>query len=198
MKIFDRAREIILHSRQTWQIISEEKSSIKDLFINYAAPLAVIPAVSALIGMTLVGMRMPAGNLARAPFIEALLGAAIGFVIQLVAVFVGAWAVKMLAPFFGSKPDLTAAVKLIVYSMTPVWLVGIFQLVPGLGILSLLGLYGVYLLILGLGPVMGTPSNKIVWYAISIFLLAIIINFILSIIVVGLVYGPMYMRMLAI
>ncbi len=162
------------------------------------APLALIPTVSSLIGMTLIGMRMPGGNVIRVPFAEALLGGAMGYVLNLAGVFVGAWIVKLLAPAFNSKTDLNSAIKLVVYSLTPVWLAGIFSLVPGLGILSLLGLYGIYLLALGLPVVLETPSDKVVLYTISIVVAGLVVSFILSSILVGLFYGPMFMHTIAI
>lgn len=197
MKILERARDIILNPRVTWQVLREEAVELKQLFVNYAAPLALIPAVCGLIGMTVIGIRMPAGTMVRAPFVGALLGSVVGYILHLAGVFIGGWVVKTLAPFFSSKPDLTSATKVVVYSMTPVWLAGIFSLIPGLGILSLLGLYGIYLLVLGLPVVMETPSGKVAWYTISILAAGLVISFILSGIMVGTIYGPMYMRMMA-
>ena len=53
-----------------------------------------------------------------------------------------AWfdAVDALAPSFRSERNLPAALKLAVYSFTPVWLAGIFILIPGLRFLTSLGL----------------------------------------------------------
>ncbi len=198
MKILQRARDIILNPRVTWQVIKDETADIKQLIINYAAPLALIPAICSLIGMTMVGLRLPDGNVVRAPFAGVLLAGAVGYVLNLAGVFIGAWVVKLLAPVFKSKSDLPAALQVVVYSMTPVWLVGIFSILPGLGILSILGLYGIYLLALGLPVVLGTPSDKVVWYTIAIILAAIVISFVLSVVVVGAFYGPMYMRMMAV
>lgn len=198
MKILIRARDIIINPRLTWQIIKDEVTDIKQLFIDYAAPLALIPAVCGLIGMTLIGIRMPAGNVVRAPFMEALIGGIVGYALHLAGVLVGAWAVKLLAPVFGSKPDLPSAVKVVVYSMTPVWLVGIFSLIPGLGILGILGLYGIYLLALGLPVVLETPSHKVIWYTLAILAIGLVISVILSVVVVGMFYGPMFMRMMSV
>lgn len=197
MNILERARDIILNPRVTWQVIKGEAVDLKQLFVNYAAPLALIPAVCGLIGMTVIGIRVPAGTVVRAPFMGALLGGLTGYILHLAGVWVGGWLVKTLAPYFSSKPDFNSAMKVVVYSMTPVWLAGIFSLIPGLGILSLLGLYGIYLLVLGLPVVMETPSEKVVWYTISILAVGLVISLILSGIIVGTIYGPMYMRMMA-
>jgi hypothetical protein len=198
MEILKRAREVIMNPKGTWLAIKSENIEIKELFINYAGPLALIPAIAGFIGMTLIGMRIPSGEVLRAPFIESLAGGVIGYVLQLAGVLAGAWVVKYLAPSFNSKADLTLAAKLVVYSMTPVWLLGILQIIPGLGILSILGLYAIYLLAVGLPALIDTPQDKVVWFTTAIIIASIVISFILSIIVVGAIYGPMYMRMMAV
>lgn len=194
MKIFERARAIVLKPKAAWPLIRDEAVDIKQLFINYAAPLALIPAVSSFIGLTIIGFRVPAGYMYRLPLLEALVGTVLGYVLNLAGVYVGGWVVKLLASFFNSKDDLNAAMKIVVYSLTPVWLVGIFSLVPGLGVLSILGLYGIYLLALGLPVVMGTPSNKVILYTISIIVVGFVISFVFSLVLAMLYYGPVFMR----
>ena len=198
MKIVERIKEIILKPKKEWQVIKAEPSDIKALYLNYAAPLALIPAVCSLIGMTIIGIRMPAGEVMRSPFLPTIIGAVIGYGLSLLGLIIGAWIVKLLAPTFNSKAGLADAFKVVVYSMTPVWLVGVFSLIPGLGILGILGLYAIYLLALGFSAVLNTPENKVVWFTISIILVSMVVNFILSAIVFGALYGPMYMQMMAV
>ncbi len=199
MTILERARDIIINPRVTWQIIKDESIDIKQLFINYAAPLALIQSIGSLIGLTIIGIRLPGGEeIVRAPFAEALLGGVAGYFLHLGLLFIAAWIIKLLAGTFGSKADLPLSVKVVVYSMTPVWLAGIFSVIPGLGILSVLGLYGIYLLFLGLPALLETPSNKVAWYAISILVAGFAVSFILSLFVFGIFYGPMFMRMMAV
>lgn len=197
MTIFERVREVILNPRVAWQIVKEEKIEVKQLFVNYAAPLALIPAVSSLIGLTLIGVRLPAGNVVRPPFFEALIAGVVGYIFHLAGLLIGGWMVKLLAPVFSSKSDYTLAMKVAVYSMTPFWLAGIFSALPGLGILSVLGLYGIYLLVLGLPVILETPSDKVIWYALLILIAASVVSFVLSLFVFGMCYGPMFMRMMA-
>jgi Yip1 domain len=197
MNIIERVKAIIIKPKATWQVIKEEKTDIKSLIINYAAPLALIPAVASLIGMTLIGIRLPSG-VVRAPILASLIGGVMGYALNIVGLFIGAWVIKILAPTFNSKVDFTESLKIVVYSMTPAWIVGIFSVVPGLSILSILGLYGIYLLALGLPAVLTTPDNKVVWYTIAIILLSMVINFVLTAIIMGAVYGPIYMKMMSV
>jgi hypothetical protein len=198
MTIFKRAQEIIVNPKVTWQIIKDEVIDNRDLLVNYAAALSLIPAVCALIGMTIVGIRLTDGMVVRAPFFEALLGGVVGYFLNLGAVFAAAWLMARLAPFFNARAELNAALKVAVYSLTPVWLAGVFSILPGLGILSLLGLYGIYLLVNGLTTVMETPADKILWYTLSILILGFFLSLVVSFLTIGLFYGPMFMRMMAV
>lgn len=196
-EILERAREIILRPQATWQIINSETVTLQELIINYAAPLALIPALAAIIGLSLVGIRLPQGEIARAPFFEALVGGVVGYVFHLLGLLAGAWVIAFLAPYFNAKSDLTAALKLVVYSMTPVWLLGIFSALPGMEIFQLFGLYSIYLLFLGLPVVLNTPLEKRAIFTILISIAGFVISLILTIIVGGAVYYPMFLRMMA-
>ena len=65
--------------------------------------------------------------------------------------------------------------------MTPGWIAGIFLLIPLLGILTfIIGLYGFYLLWVGLPPLMKSPEEKSVVYTAAIVICAIIISFVIG------------------
>ncbi len=197
MAIFDRVKEILLSPKAAWESIKSEPDDIKNLMLNYAMPLALIPAVCQLIGITLIGVRVPSGALFRVPFLESIAAGIAGYIFSLAFIFVGAWIVNILAPSFESKPDYPSSIKVVAYSMTPMWLVGVFSLIPGLSILSILGLYGIYLLALSLPIIMGTPEGKVVWYTIATLLIGIVISFVLSVVLMGAFYAPLYMRMMS-
>jgi len=196
MTILDRAKMMILNPRLTWQTIKAESTTIKQLFLNYAAPLALIPPLSSFIGLILFGIRLPTGHMMRPLLGELLAITVLSYVVSVLAVFSVGLIINLLAPYFSSKADFIQSMKLAVYSATPVWLAGIFSLLPGLGVLAILGLYGIYLLVLGLPELLETPPDKILWYTLSIILVTIIVNFLLSAILVGPIFGPMYMRMM--
>jgi hypothetical protein len=66
---------------------------------------------------------------------------------------------------FGGRRDFGSAFKLAVYSYTPVWLAGIFLLVPGLRFLTLTAFYGAYITWQGLPLLMKTPQANVPGYA---------------------------------
>ena len=82
--------------------------------------------------------------------------------------------------------------KLAVYSMTPVWIAGIFNLIPALGVLSILGsLYGLYLLYLGFStPLMGTPKEKVMGYVV----VSIVVVIVLMVVVGGILGAAFAIR----
>jgi len=82
------------------------------------------------------------------------------YVLSFVAVYLVALIIDALSPTFDGAKNFDNALKLSVYSATPFWLTGVFLLIPGLGILRILGLYGVYLLWLGIVPLMRVPQEK--------------------------------------
>ena len=98
------------------------------------------------------------------------------------AVYVYGFVINALAPNFASTQDLTAAMKLAVFSMTPAWLAGIFYLIPSLDILVTLGsLYGIYILYLGFNhPLMGTPKEKVVTYLVVCAIVMIVLMVVVS------------------
>src|SRR5215467_11344680 len=165
MNLVERVKGIILSPKTEWPVIAGEPGDAGYLFRNYVAILAAIPAVCGFIGAILIG----------APIFAALLGAVIRYLLAFVAVYIVALIVNLLAPTFSSQKNFDSALKVTVYSYTPSWLAGIFLLIPGLRFLTILGLYGLYLLWLGLPPLMKTPPDKAIWYTVVIVICAIVV-----------------------
>ena len=95
--------------------------------------------------------------------------------------------VDALAPSFGGRKHFESALKLTTYSYTPAWICGFFFLIPGLRFLSVLGLYGLYLLWLGLPVLMKSPQERSLLYAGAIVVCAILLGLIF-----GLIQGALF------
>ena len=175
MKLIVRAKAIMLTPRTEWAAIEQEPPGVLDLYTNYVAPLAAVPEVANFIGQSLVGGYKPIG--------EGLLHAIIVYLVTFAVVYVVAGVIALLAARFGGKNNFANAFKLSVYSHTPLWLAGIFLLVPGLSFLELLG--GVFtfaLLWSGLPPLMDTRSEQVLPYAAIVTVCALIPAVVLAII----------------
>jgi hypothetical protein len=155
MNLVERAKDIVLTPRTEWATVEREASDVGDLFANYVAVLAAIPAICGLIRRILIGL----------PLLTALGAAIIGYALSFLAVYVLALIVDRLAPNFAGRKDFESALKLVVYSATPIWLSGIFLLIPRLGFLSFLGLLdAIYLLWAGIPELMRSPLDRVLGY----------------------------------
>ncbi len=175
MGLVHRIRSIVLRPKEEWRTIKAEPSSVASLFGSYAVILAAVPPVFEFIGNVFIGERIPFIGWYRHSVGEALGRAALGYIFSLGTVFLFALSIDLLAPNFASKRNLRNALKLAVYSMTPVWLAGVLSLIPSLGILSLIaGLYGFVILFLGFeSPLMDTPKEKVApYFGVSLVIVA--------------------------
>jgi hypothetical protein len=160
MRIVDvvaRAKAMMLSPQTEWQTIAREPGAFTDLFGSYVAILAAIPALSRFIGNSLIG--------GYEPILSGLLRTVIAYGATFTVVYVLAGVIDLLARKFEVPKNFPGALKLSIYSHTPVWLAGIFLLLPGLNFLMMLGLYGSYLLWLGLPVLMGVSRQQAWLYA---------------------------------
>jgi hypothetical protein len=171
-----RVVNILTKPAQEWPVIASEPKDVAGLFRNYIAILAAIPAICGWIGMSVVGVTLPLLGQFRTPMVAGLANAVVAYVLGLVCVYLAALVIAKLAPTFQSESDVPQALKLVAYSMTPGWLAGVLSLVPALGVIGILAmLYGLYLMYLGIGPLMKTPPEKRIPYmAVSIVVLIVL------------------------
>lgn len=87
-----------------------------------------------------------------------------------------------LAPNFGGQKNEVQAMKVAAYSSTAAWIAGVFQVVPALAWLAILGLYSLYLLWLGAPRLMRVPQDKAATYTIVTIVAAIVLFFIVNLV----------------
>jgi hypothetical protein len=181
MDLVERAKAIILRPKETWAVVKEEQTTVKELFTSYAAILALIPPLATFIGFSLVGMRMPVVGTWRQPVLSGLVYALVYYALSLIGVYMTAYVANWLAPKFNSKQDLASATKAVVFSYTPAWIASILSIIPSLSILVIVGgLYSLYLLYLGLPAMMDTPPEKRTGYVAAVIITSIVVMFIIS------------------
>ncbi len=176
MNLRTRVVNILTRPSEEWPVIAAEQTSTGTLYTGYIMPLAAIPAVCMFVGLAVLGSIIPLfGALGFGPAYW-LASAIVSYVLGLVGVYVAALVVQQLAPSFQSEPNLLQALKLVAYALTPLWVAGVFSLIPPLGILRLLaGLYGIYLCYLGVTPLMKKPQEKVLPYMIVAAVVTIVI-----------------------
>ena len=188
MHLVDRVRNILLTPKPEWAAIDAETTGIPELHTRYVIPLALIPAVAGFIGGSVVGIGVPGVGTVRIGILAGLLGAVLQFFLLLALVYVLALIISELATMFGGRMDIVAAFEVATYSSTPAWLVGIFMIVPIFAFLSVVGLYSLYLLYLGLPILMRAPIERAWAYTAMVAGAAVGLAFVVSG-VLGLVVG---------
>jgi len=179
-----RAVNIIVAPEKTWQEIKTEQVELKDLIRGYAAPLALVPVVSSFIRLLL----MRVSYLTFGFVVDLLISSLVNYILFLAALLLAGWVTSILARFFASKSDLLSGLKVITYSLTPIWLSSVFQFIPRLSVLGILSFYGAYLVFTALPVVLETPSDKQVGLAASVCGFGFILLMYLSIITGGVIY----------
>ena len=179
-----RLRDLFLKPGAEWKQIEREPATIRGLYVNLIAPLAAIPVIAGLIFSFAFG-EVRAGVAAPAPAV----GSAIGqYILWLVIVYAMALVTSFLSETFGGRKDPLQALKLIAYSLTPVWLASIFGAFPGAWVLSFSGLYGAFLLYRGLPRLMQNDDERTMAFAATLIVMLvvlIILAFMLGACVVG-------------
>jgi len=189
-----KIKKLLLSPKETWQEIKQEEVSARDLFKNYAIYIALVPALVVFLRYALFGVYVPLQGTLRMPIFNALLVALVRFGVNLLGLYVVAWLIKQLAIYFDSKVNQVSALKLVVYAVTPLWLIQVFSLVPFLGFLKLLGFYSVYLFYIGLPVLLETPEDRVFIFVFAIFFATLILSGILGIFVGQFVTLPAYVR----
>lgn len=181
-----RIKNIMLEPRAEWPLIATEQGGALRLLV-YVAVLAVIPAIAGFIGSTFVGTSVSIGTF-HDPIWLGIFKAVLSYLFSFAIVCLTALAIDLMAPFFGAQRHFINALKLAVYSFTPVWLIGIVLMFPSFRFFTVLGLYALRLLWTGVHPLMGTPRNKVLLYSIAIAVAAFVIVFAMALIQALIVY----------
>ena len=181
----ERVTRILKDPKSEWPVIEAEATTTEKLYSSYIVPLAAIPAIAGFIGGSIIGTTVPFIGTYRTPIITGVIAAVLTFVLTLVVVYVAALVVDKLAPTFESTPNQMQALKLVAYAQTAAWVAGVFQIIPLLGLLTLIGsLYSIYLFYVGLPVMMKTPQAKVIPYmavsAVVIIALTLVGGFIIA------------------
>jgi len=168
MNAFVRAKAILVDPAAAWLGIEKEIGDPAYLLSRYVAVLSLIPALSSFVGATLIGVVAPSGATLRADLFDGLFGAIFSYATSCVIVLLLGLIIDLLAPLFGGRRDFEEAFKLAVYSFTPLWLAGIFLLLPGLRFLLLTAVYGIYLFWLGMPRLTKVPEGQAVNFTVII------------------------------
>ena len=182
MNVFERAKQILLKPKEEWIVIDQENTSVKELATKYLIPLALISAVASFIGFSFF-TKMNSVSLG-------LKYGIMFFLVYVGGAFITAWIIDALATSFGSTKDFRKAMQLVVYSYTPMLVAAVVLIFPSLNwIITLAGIYSLYILYLGFKPLMKTPDDKVTIYFIVSLVVLVVVYFVLMTVITRLIVG---------
>jgi hypothetical protein len=180
--LIDRVKNIVLSPKLEWPVIATEPTSIAQLYFSYVLPLAALAAVLSFVRTSLIGVSVPFGGVIRMPIASGLMYSIVAFGFGLVGLFLVGLIINALAPSFSGIRDQRQALKVAAYSLTPGYLSAVLALSPVLPTMLQLiaGLYGIYVLFLGLPIVMRSPRDKAVGYTAAVVICTILLGILLG------------------
>jgi hypothetical protein len=177
-----RVKNMILSPSSEWQVIAPEATTAAQLYVGYVTPLAVLAALIGFLRMSVIGVNSALSGSFRMPIGSGLTYTVLMFVSALIGVFVVGLIINALAPTFSGTRDQRQALKVSAYSLTPALLSSVLSLSPVLPTLLqlLAGLFGIYVLYLGLPIVMQAPKEKAFGYTASVVICTILCGILLG------------------
>jgi hypothetical protein len=191
MEIINRVKSILVSPKMEWQTVEAENAPHVKVFTTYVVPLALIPAVAAFIGYGLIGYSVFGHHVSSVSW--GLRQAIVQYAAMLGGTYITAFVINALAENFGAKKDFDRAFSLVAYAYTPMFVGGVFYILPSLSWLaSLAGLYGLYLLYIGLQPMMKAPADKQTSYFVVSLIVTIAVSAVLSVVLAAILLRGAY------
>lgn len=199
MNLIERAKNILLTPKTEWDVIDNETPNTQSILTTYVIPLVAVGAIASFIGWGFIGKSISYGFGSYK-----VVGVSLGIRYAIIALVSGiagslilAAVIDALAPTFKSEKNFGKSFQLAAYSSTAGWVGAFFNILPSLAIIgSLVGLYGLYLLYIGLPKLKKTPEDQTTGYFIASLVTMIVAYFvigrILAAILIPKVTGPSF------
>jgi hypothetical protein len=180
--IVTRAANLVFRPEHEWHLIELERSSFYRVLAGYLAPLALIAPLAHTLSL-LIGDESAfqvAGSGVALGLV--LLSIIAGLGIQVLGVLITAIVVYLVMPLYRGERDYAAALRLVAYAATPVWLAGIILVAPlqkfpllTVGILIAL-MHASYLFYLGLHQLVKVPLRDAAECAAIVVLASLVLS----------------------
>lgn len=179
VNLVDRVKNIIVKPDAEWNKIAMEYPSPAQIIGGYVVILAGAAALAAFIGYALIGFNLFGVNVKG--FDWGLYQALVIFIGGIFSVYITALVVDLLAPTFNSEKNFNRSLQLVAYSFTPAWIGGLLNIIPAISFLgSLFGLYGFYLMYVGLPKIKKTTADKQISYLIVSIIVTILVYIVIG------------------
>ncbi|MDT8309068.1 MAG: Yip1 family protein [Bacteroidales bacterium] len=194
--MIERIKNIILQPKQEWVKIDQEQPDTMKILTGYVLPLVLIPTIFTILGWGLVG-KSYGGFLGVSMKLKGwewgIQQGVILFISQILMVYVSALVIDLLSGSFKSEKNFGKSFQLVAYAMTPMWVAGVFYIIPSLGFLVFIaGIYGLVILYHGVAPIKKTPVESVTGYFV-VSLLTIIVAMIVVSLIIGLIISSVWL-----
>ncbi|HEY0432528.1 MAG TPA: Yip1 family protein [Chitinophagaceae bacterium] len=190
MNAIERAKNMIASPNKEWDVVALEQPNTSQIIVGYVLLLAGAAAVAAFIGYGLIGFNYGLFHVASTSWgvyyaLNVLISAVAG-------VFISAFVIDALAPSFSSEKNMGRSVQLVAYSYTPAWIGALLAIYPPLQLIgAIAGLYGFYLLYIGIPKLKKTPADKVAGYFVVSIVTMIVVYFVIYLIMSRIVMSAM-------
>lgn len=180
MNLIERVKNIVVTPNTEWEVIDQESDTPVSLLKSYLLPLGIAGAIatfigSGFIGTTVLGVKI-GGTLAYG-----LNQAVISLLALVVGFYIAIYVIDMLAPTFKSEKNLNRTAQLVAYSNTPALIGALLAILPSVSwIGALFGLYGFYLLFVGLPVMKKTPEQQRIAYIIVSIIVMLVVYMVIG------------------
>lgn len=177
MNLVARVKGILTNPRAEWAAIDNEPLNLSEVLTGYVLPLAAIGPIAMIIGWSAFGV----GGFFRLSMGWIISHAILQYILTVAGIFVLAWVINALAPTFGATQSMPQAIKVAVYSSTAAWVAAIFNIIPMLAFVAIIGaIYSLYLFWIGLPMLMKPPADRAATYAIVVIIACVIVFMIIG------------------
>jgi hypothetical protein len=172
--LLNRAKRLLLNPQTEYIAIEKENTSHTKILTHYVLPLMVIPVIFVFIGYGLIGVSYEGYYVNDVEL--GLRYAVLQIILLLGSIYISTLIINALSVKFGSTKNFNSAFALVAYAYTPIFFAGIlFVWTEILWLIYPFGIYGFYLLIVGLKPMMKPANEKadsysaISWIAVIVY-----------------------------
>jgi len=175
--ILAQVKAVLSDPVNCWTKIKEEQKSVKEIYLSYLIPLAVVGAVAQIIGNMFFGGAFG--------FIHGIAFTVVTSVISLALLFVGGYLFSTLATYFGGTVKQEDAFRLVAYSATASLVAGVLAIYPPLAVLGILFfLYNLYTLYSGIPAMTGIVEKRIPYFAAGL-VSYLVAGFLINLVLIG-------------
>lgn len=187
-----RIQRLILKPKDEWPAIDAEPMTVQGIMTSWVLPLAAIGPIASVLRSFLFPITIP---IIGTRFYPSLIGSIVQAIVAVILTAVGVWLWSLildaLAPNFKGTKNPIAALKLVAFSATAMWLCGIFQLTWWTMPLMFLGLYSAYIFWVGVPIMMKVPQDQAPVYVVIAIVIGIVVNAVVGMVALGLA-GTMF------